>query len=105
LNVGGIFDHRRWAFPSELVRLPVTAAALALSLPREPSLVAGQLGLALTAGALLIWLFLYRRQFDGSPQALSRVLAPHDRFDHGALTVAQPNESDPSFLGNRAATS
>ena len=33
LNIGGIFDHRRWALPSELVRLPVTAAALAWVLP------------------------------------------------------------------------
>ena len=33
LNIGGIFDHRRWALPSELLRLPVTAAALAARLP------------------------------------------------------------------------
>src|SRR4029077_19864800 len=33
LNIGGIFDHRRWALPSELLRLPVTAATLAARLP------------------------------------------------------------------------
>ena len=32
LNIGGIFDHRRWALPSELLRLPVTAAALGRAL-------------------------------------------------------------------------
>ena len=32
-NIGGIFDHRRWALPSELLRLPVTAAVLAARLP------------------------------------------------------------------------
>ena len=77
LNVGGIFDHRRWAFPSEMVRLPVTAAVLGLRLTGGASLVAGRLGLAIAAGALLSWLFLYRRQFDSLPQAVSRVVAPH----------------------------
>ena len=33
LNIGGIFDHRRWALPSEITRLPVMAAALAVRLP------------------------------------------------------------------------
>ena len=33
LNLGGIFDHRRWALSSELVRLPLTAATLAAKLP------------------------------------------------------------------------
>jgi sterol desaturase/sphingolipid hydroxylase (fatty acid hydroxylase superfamily) len=77
LNVGGIFDHRRWAFLSEILRLPVTAAGLGQRIAGESSLVAGRLGLAFAAGALLIWLSLYRRQFDGSPQPLSRVIAPY----------------------------
>src|SRR5262249_12387022 len=36
LNLGGIFEHRRWALPSELLRLPATAAALAVRLPDSP---------------------------------------------------------------------
>jgi hypothetical protein len=39
LNVGGIFDHRRWALPSELIRLPITAFALAAMLPEGPRLM------------------------------------------------------------------
>jgi sterol desaturase/sphingolipid hydroxylase (fatty acid hydroxylase superfamily) len=77
LNVGGIFDHRRWAFPSEIIRLPVTAAVLGLRLAGGPSFVARRLGVALVTGLLLIWLFLYRRQLDGSPQADNRVIIPH----------------------------
>ena len=56
LNVGGIFDHRRWAFPSEMVRLPVTAAVLASRFAGGASLVAGRLGLAVAAVLLMIWL-------------------------------------------------
>jgi alkylglycerol monooxygenase len=95
VNVGGIFDHRRWAFLSEIVRLPVTSVVLGLRIPGESSLVAGRLGLAFAAGAFLIWVFLYRRQFDGSPQTVSRVIAPHDIFAHGGLTVAPPTGTDP----------
>jgi alkylglycerol monooxygenase len=76
LNVGGIFDHRRWAFPSELVRLPVTAAVLSSRLAGGSALSEGQLALAIIAGLLMIWLILYRRQFDSTPQARSRVTAP-----------------------------
>ena len=36
LDLGGIFDHRRWALPSELLRLPVTAAAAGLQAARRP---------------------------------------------------------------------
>ena len=65
LNIGGIFDHRRWALVSELVRLPVTAAALASKLPTGAwdSLARG--GLLLLVVAFWLWLLCYRRQFDG----------------------------------------
>src|SRR5262249_40495604 len=36
MNLGGIFDHRRWALPSEVLRLPTTAAVVAARLPGEP---------------------------------------------------------------------
>jgi hypothetical protein len=103
LNVGGIFDHRRWAFASELLRLPVTAAVLGFRLVGGSSPVAGRLGLAFAAAFLMSWLLLYRREFDGSPQVFSRVIAPHDCFAQAALIVAEPAGSDPARVGNRAA--
>jgi sterol desaturase/sphingolipid hydroxylase (fatty acid hydroxylase superfamily) len=80
LNIGGIFEHRRWALASELVRLPVTAAKLGSMLVGGPVAMAGRLALAITAGILMIGLLFYRREFDGSPQAVGRVLtSPADR--------------------------
>jgi sterol desaturase/sphingolipid hydroxylase (fatty acid hydroxylase superfamily) len=45
LNVGGIFDHRRWALPSELLRLPVSAAMLAARIPNSVGIVSAGLAL------------------------------------------------------------
>jgi len=78
LNIGGIFDHRRWALPCEILRLPVTATALAFKLPAGPWLAPAQAGLALLVVALWLWLLRYRRQFDGAPQPPSRVIGISD---------------------------
>ena len=74
LNIGGILDHRRWALPSELLRLPVTAAMLAAWLPDGPWLAPAQASLALAVVASWLCLLIYRRQFDGTPQLPSRVI-------------------------------
>jgi alkylglycerol monooxygenase len=74
LNLGGIFDHRRWAFPSELLRLPATAAAVASRLPDAPWLTAVLTALALAVGASWVCLVAYRREFDGAPRSPSRVI-------------------------------
>ena len=74
LNIGGIFDHRRWALPSELLRLPVTAGTLATRLPQGPWLAPTQVGVALAVVAFWLCLLTYRRQFDGAPQPPSRVI-------------------------------
>jgi hypothetical protein len=74
LNIGGIFDHRRWALPSELLRLPVTAATLSARLLDAFWLGPGSGGLAMAVVALWRWLLTYRRQFDGAPQPPSRVI-------------------------------
>jgi prepilin signal peptidase PulO-like enzyme (type II secretory pathway) len=72
LNIGGIFDRRRWALPSELARLPVTAAALAFTLPD----CLGYVPLGLMLGLAWSWYTLvqYRRFLDGSPPSRSRVI-------------------------------
>jgi hypothetical protein len=75
LNLGGIFDHRRWALPSELLRLPATAAALALRLPDVPWRSPAQTALAMAVVASWLCLLAYRREFDGAPQPPSRVIA------------------------------
>jgi sterol desaturase/sphingolipid hydroxylase (fatty acid hydroxylase superfamily) len=74
LNIGGIFDHHRWALPSEILRLPVTAAALAARLPDGSWLAPAQGGLALAVVASWLCLLAYRRQFDGVRQPPSRVI-------------------------------
>lgn len=76
LNIGGIFDHRRWALPSELVRLPATAAVLATLLADGSWRVPAQASLALAVAALWLFLLTYRREFDGAKQAPSRVIGP-----------------------------
>jgi alkylglycerol monooxygenase len=75
LNIGGIFDHRRWALVSEHLRVPVTAALLALKLPNGSWLVAAQAGLVMAVVALSLFLFAYRRQFDGAPQRPSHIIS------------------------------
>jgi alkylglycerol monooxygenase len=74
LDIGGIFDHRPWALPSELLRLPVTAALLASRLPDGSWHAPAQAGLALVVVAMWCYLLSYRRQFDGAPQPPSRVI-------------------------------
>jgi sterol desaturase/sphingolipid hydroxylase (fatty acid hydroxylase superfamily) len=78
LNLGGIFDHRRWALPSELLRLPLTAATLAVRLPDGPWRAPTQLGLMLAVAASWFCLLAYRREFDGAPQWPSRVIMRSD---------------------------
>ena len=73
LNIGGIFELRRWAFFSELLRMPVTAALLAVKLPDGPWLLTAQAGLAIGAAALWFYLLFHRHQFDGAPQLPSRL--------------------------------
>jgi len=75
LDIGGIFDHRRWALPSELIRLPVTALALAATLPDGPWLAPARAGLVLAVVGLWLFLLQYRGQFDGARQPPSRLRA------------------------------
>jgi alkylglycerol monooxygenase len=74
LNLGGIFDHRRWALASELARLPLTAALLASRLPDASWRAPAQIGLVLAVVASWLCLLVYRRQFDGAPQPPSRLI-------------------------------
>jgi sterol desaturase/sphingolipid hydroxylase (fatty acid hydroxylase superfamily) len=74
LNIGGIFDHRRWALPSELLRLPATAIALAATLPHGSWRAPAQVGLALAVVAFWLCLLTYRDHFDAAPQPSSRVI-------------------------------
>ena len=68
-------DHRRWAFPFELLRLPAAAAILAAWLPpHSPWLAALTTSLALAVALSWICLFTYRRQFDGKPRLPSRAI-------------------------------
>jgi sterol desaturase/sphingolipid hydroxylase (fatty acid hydroxylase superfamily) len=88
LDVGGILDHRRWAFPSELLRLPVTALTLAGWLPEGAWLAPAQGALALTVVAFWLWLLYYCREFDGQPQLPSRVIGMPARETDRASTGA-----------------
>ena len=103
LNFGGIFDHRRWAFPSELVRLPVTAAILATRLPEGSWRIPALASLVLSALAMTLWLLRYRGHFDGAPQAVSRVIeppAPHSYLaEHNSL-IAAAHASDALRAGS-----
>jgi len=89
LNIGGIFDHRRWALPSELLRLPVTAGALATRLPQGTWLAPAQVGLTLAVVAFWLCLLVYRRQFDGAPQPPSRVIGLPASQTDGAAQAGQ----------------
>jgi hypothetical protein len=74
MNLGGIFDHRRWALLSESLRLPATAVAVGARLPdvswRTPVLA----GLALAVVASWLCLLPHYRLFDGAPQPPGRVI-------------------------------
>jgi hypothetical protein len=95
LNVGGIFDRRRWVLASELVRLPVTAAMLGATSVGGSSVAPRYLGLALAVVSLTIWLLHYRRELDGAPQTASRVIAPDLRSHGGALAKSGASVGDP----------
>ena len=98
LNIGGIFEHRRWAFPSELLRLPVTAVILAGRLPAGPWHSFAQVGLVVAIVANMLWLLKYRGQFDGKPQAVSRVIALP--APHAMAAVPTGIEPSPAFGEN-----
>jgi len=98
LDMGGIFEHRRWAFPSELLRLPVTAAILAGRLPEGAWHSFAQVGLVLATAANMLWLLTYRGQFDGKPQAVSRVIALP--APHVMTAVPTGMEPHPAFGDN-----
>jgi sterol desaturase/sphingolipid hydroxylase (fatty acid hydroxylase superfamily) len=103
LNLGGIFDHRRWAFPSELMRLPVTAAILSARLPEGSWRAPAQVGMALAVLALALWLLNYRQEFDGAPQGVSRVIAPpagHSSTPENASVIAAAHARDSFSLGS-----
>src|SRR5262249_45828917 len=63
LNIGGVFDHRRWALCSELVRLPVTAAVLAARLPEALWTGPVRAGLGAAVVTLCGFLLSYRSHF------------------------------------------
>jgi alkylglycerol monooxygenase len=73
LNLGGIFERRRWALFSELLRLPVTAAVLATKLPVGTWLVPAQVGIAVTVVALGVLLLSFRRVFDPATSRPGRI--------------------------------
>ena len=97
LNIGGIFDHRRWALASELLRLPVTAAMLAARLPDGSWRAPAQAGLALAVVASWLCLLAYRREFDGAPQPPSRMIGGAAESHHRGPSlhaVGQPHGQD-----------
>ncbi len=62
LDIGGIFEQRPWALYSDLWRLPVTVALVALKLPTGGRSVAALGALAVVAAGS--WLFLVSRRHD-----------------------------------------
>jgi hypothetical protein len=74
LNLGGIFDHRRWALVSECLRLPATAVAVGSRLPDAPWRWPALAGLALAVAASWLCLTVHRRVFDGAPRTPTRVI-------------------------------
>ncbi len=65
LDVGGLFERRPWALPSELVRLPVTAVALAIRVPASSWRGAVLSGLVLVVVGLALCLLWHRGEFEG----------------------------------------
>ncbi len=74
LNLGGLFDHRRWAPVSECLRLPATAVAVGPRLPDVPWRWPALAGLALAVAASWLCLIVHRRVFDGAPRSPTRVI-------------------------------
>jgi alkylglycerol monooxygenase len=75
LNIGGIFEHRRWALYSELVRLPVTAALIASSLPQGSWLLTAQAGLMIAVIAFWLFVLSFRHQFAAPAQLPSHKIS------------------------------
>ncbi len=97
LDLGGIFDHRRWALASEVLRLPGTAAALAARLPDNAWRTPVQAALALVVVASWLCLWAYRREFDGAPQPPSRMIGGAAESHHRGPSlhaVGQPHGQD-----------
>ena len=101
LNIGGIFEHRRWALISELLRIPVTAALFAVRLPDGSSFLAVQAGLAMAVVALWLFLLIYRYYFDSAPQLPSRIIGvyptPNAEVAESRPEVATTSMGSPSL--------
>jgi alkylglycerol monooxygenase len=98
LNLGGIFDHRRWALSSELLRLPATAAAVAARLPEASWRSPAQAALAMAVVASWLCLLAYRREFDSARQPPSRLIgraAPRAEAEEKMPAVAAAAVSAP----------
>jgi len=63
LNFGGIFELRRWALVSELLRLLVATVASLVLAQRTPYAAALSILVLLLAGVSLVWLVGYRHMF------------------------------------------
>jgi alkylglycerol monooxygenase len=90
LNLGGIFEQVPWAFPSELLRLPVTAVLLAFEMPAGAWLVPAQAGLATAVVALWLFLLTYRRVFRTAPPDPSRLITYPPPHTEGAESREAP---------------
>ena len=84
LNVGGIFEHRRSATPSDILRLRATAAALAARLTEAPWRLGAMAGLATAVAASWVCLAAYRREFDGAAEPPDRRPDPLGRSRRSA---------------------
>ncbi len=88
LNIGGIFERRLWALFSELVRLPVTSALVAVRLHEIAWLSPG---LAFAVVAFWLYLLGFRREFDF-------VARPHGRKTGYPVPHADPAEGRTGLL-------
>ena len=88
LDIGGIFERRLWALFSELVRLPVTSALVAVRLHEIAWLSPG---LAFAVVAFWLYLLGFRREFDF-------VARPHGRKTGYPVPHADPAEGRTGLL-------
>jgi alkylglycerol monooxygenase len=91
LDIGGIFDHRRWALHSEFLRLPVTAVLVASRLPQGSWLWVAQAALAVTVVAIWLFLVTYRQEFDSALRLPSRMVvysASHAEIAESRQSIA-----------------
>jgi alkylglycerol monooxygenase len=102
LNLGGIFERRRWVLVSELLRLPVTAAVLAAKLPVGPWLVPAQVGFAVAVVAMAVLLLSYRRVFDPATSRTGRIdayPAPHTEIVDSRAVIGTATAASPGLDG------